>query len=432
MGNKESKQSNSKNNEKNISEDCNKNTELNEDTSENNNESLNLVLEPDADIKKRAYEIEREILKDSGLILDKELWVEDIYIDYYGKNYLHTLRCGHPEQKIQNNLVIIHGYQGSSITFHKLFKHFYPKYNIYCPDVIGMALSSRPVVNFKSTEEWLEFFIGSIEKWRQEIGIEKFHLIGHSLGGYLSSLYALKYPERIVKLTLLSPAGITDVSKGGSTQENMPFGKKLGFFLLGPFWNLKMTMKGMYDNPMSRVIMKPALRKRYEVSKHESELLAKLTEYALQYPKDLDTAIYYIFKNPIPTVRFPLEDRLFNEVKNFKVDIYFGEIDWMDQIGSIRLCERDKDRFKLFMVSKSGHNFNLEKSEELAGYILNNHNLNEELHEINHLVLDNNQEVEVGRSGEIEICSKENEGMEEIIENSNQTQIEENNLNQEK
>lgn len=429
MGNKESNQS--KNKKENILENS-KNTEKKEDSPEKIDQSMYTVLEPNSEIKKRAYEIEREILKDSGLILDKELWVEDIYFDYYGKNYLHTLRCGRPEQKIQNNLVIIHGYQGCSITFYKLFKHFYPKYNIYCPDVIGMALSSRPVVNFKSTEEWLEFFIGAIEKWRQEIGIEKFHLIGHSLGGYFSALYSLKYPERIVKLTLLSPAGITDVRKGGSTHENMPFGKKLGFYMLGPFWGLKMTMQGMYENPVSRMVMKPALRKRYEVTKDENELLARLTELALQYPKDLDTAIYYIFKNPIPTVRLPLEDRLFEEVKNFKVDIYFGEIDWMDQIGSIRLCEKDKERFKLYIVSKSGHNFNLEQSEELAGYILNNHNLSDEMHEINHLVLDKNKEIKVLQSGEIEISKEENEGIKEIIEDSNKIEVKNNDIELEK
>jgi pimeloyl-ACP methyl ester carboxylesterase len=32
-------------------------------------------------------------------------------------------------------------------------------------------------------------------------------LIGHSLGGYLSTQYALRYPDRIQKLILMSPAG---------------------------------------------------------------------------------------------------------------------------------------------------------------------------------------------------------------------------------
>jgi cardiolipin-specific phospholipase len=38
--------------------------------------------------------------------------------------------------------------------------------------------------------------------------LEKMTLAGHSLGGYLSAVYALKYPDRVNKLILLSPAGV--------------------------------------------------------------------------------------------------------------------------------------------------------------------------------------------------------------------------------
>jgi pimeloyl-ACP methyl ester carboxylesterase len=367
----------------------------NKSSNSNNQNTITefFVNQPDELLKNKAYSIEREILSKSELKLDEQLYVEDVIIDYFGTNYFHTIRCGKPEDKITQNLVILHGYQGSSITFHKLFKFLYPKYNIYCPDLIGMGLSSRPKIDFKSTQEWIDFFIGALEKWRETLKIEKFHLIGHSLGGYLSGLYSLKYPERITKLTLLSPAGITDVTKGGSINEKMPFGKKIGFAMLGAVWGLKPTMKGAYDNPISRLVMKSGLRKRYDVDKEEGELLAKLTEIALAYPPDLDRAIYYIFKHPIPTVNIPLEDKLFDEVKDFKIDFYFGEEDWMDQIGSIRLCEKDEKRFKFFIVSKKGHNFNLENAEELGKYILDNHTLEEVIDEIDHLALDNQIEV---------------------------------------
>ena len=40
---------------------------------------------------------------------------------------------------------------------------------------------------------------------------KKFYLIGHSFGGYISLCYAIKYPDYIIKLFLLSPVGITDI-----------------------------------------------------------------------------------------------------------------------------------------------------------------------------------------------------------------------------
>lgn len=52
------------------------------------------------------------------------------------------------------------------------------------------------------------FFVESLEQWRQRMGLEKMTLVGHSLGAYLSVVYALRYPSRVSKLVLLSPAGV--------------------------------------------------------------------------------------------------------------------------------------------------------------------------------------------------------------------------------
>ena len=37
---------------------------------------------------------------------------------------------------------------------------------------------------------------------------EEYYLLGHALGGYLATLYALKRPEKIIKLILCTPLGI--------------------------------------------------------------------------------------------------------------------------------------------------------------------------------------------------------------------------------
>ena len=50
----------------------------------------------------------------------------------------------------------------------------------------------------------------SLEYWRAANKIEKMVLAGHSMGGYLSVAYCEKYPQRVDRLLLLSPAGIPD------------------------------------------------------------------------------------------------------------------------------------------------------------------------------------------------------------------------------
>ena len=42
---------------------------------------------------------------------------------------------------------------------------------------------------FSETESW---FIDSLEEWRKAKDLDNFILLGHSLGGYVASRYALK------------------------------------------------------------------------------------------------------------------------------------------------------------------------------------------------------------------------------------------------
>ncbi len=48
--------------------------------------------------------------------------------------------------------------------------------------------------------------IEDVERLRKELKLQKLRLVGHSMGAVLASAYAKKYPERIEKLVLLSPA----------------------------------------------------------------------------------------------------------------------------------------------------------------------------------------------------------------------------------
>lgn len=78
--------------------------------------------------------------------------------------------------------------------------------NFYFVENSGFGRSSR--CTFKSDNILAENqYIGAIEKWRKSMGLEKIFLVGHSFGGYLSSAYALKFPDRIEHLILADPWG---------------------------------------------------------------------------------------------------------------------------------------------------------------------------------------------------------------------------------
>ncbi|MGJ4752124.1 alpha/beta fold hydrolase [Leptospira kmetyi] len=46
-----------------------------------------------------------------------------------------------------------------------------------------------------------------LEEFRKRLGLEKFYLVGNSMGGYISWNYSLSYPSRVEKMVLIDAAG---------------------------------------------------------------------------------------------------------------------------------------------------------------------------------------------------------------------------------
>lgn len=73
----------------------------------------------------------------------------------------------------------------------------------------GFGRSSRPV--FSNEAQIAESqLVRSIEEWRREMQLEKFVLLGHSMGGFLAASYSMQYPERIKHLILADPWGFPE------------------------------------------------------------------------------------------------------------------------------------------------------------------------------------------------------------------------------
>jgi cardiolipin-specific phospholipase len=139
------------------------------------------------------------------------------------KQHLNTLTIAstEPSTSAPPPAVVLHGY-GAGLGF--FFQNFPAlgewagsrKSTVYAVDWLGMGRSARVPFTVKAKRDDIDgrvheaesFFVESLEDWRRKMGMEKMTLVGHSLGGYLSIAYALRYPTRVSKLILLSPAGI--------------------------------------------------------------------------------------------------------------------------------------------------------------------------------------------------------------------------------
>lgn len=118
-------------------------------------------------------------------------------------------------------LVLVHGLNSGLPHFHKNYDHLHDTRRLYAIDLPGFARSSR--VNFTPDEEAVEQeFVDFIERWRQEVGLEKFILLGHSLGAFLSTAYAMRHPSRVRHLLVVEPWGFPVRPEAGEREQTLP------------------------------------------------------------------------------------------------------------------------------------------------------------------------------------------------------------------
>jgi cardiolipin-specific phospholipase len=121
-------------------------------------------------------------------------------------------------EEVEENLVMLHGYGAGLGFFYKNFEGLsrVKGWKLYALDMLGMGRSSRPPFRIHAKDqqgkitEAENWFIDALEEWRIQKKIEKFTLLGHSMGGYMAVAYALKYPGHLNKLILASPVGIPE------------------------------------------------------------------------------------------------------------------------------------------------------------------------------------------------------------------------------
>ena len=118
---------------------------------------------------------------------------------------------------------MIHGFGATGCVFYQMIKHLRSKFRVTIIDLLGMGTSGRPPFALTTAEECIKYFMLSIEAWMQTIGYKEgpdgdYILFGHSLGGYVSSNFALHYPDRMTKLMLVSAVGIQTKPEGFSIE----------------------------------------------------------------------------------------------------------------------------------------------------------------------------------------------------------------------
>ena len=100
-------------------------------------------------------------------------------------------------------LLFIHGLAASSFSWMKNIPALSKQYKCIAIDLPGNGHSDYGDYDYD-----ISFFVACIKEFVVELGLKKFSLVGHSLGGQIAIQFAATYPELLHKLILVAPAGL--------------------------------------------------------------------------------------------------------------------------------------------------------------------------------------------------------------------------------
>lgn len=128
----------------------------------------------------------------AGLSL-KQITVSDLSIHYYE---------GGPSNA--QTILMVHGFAASKENWLRFSRHLSKDYHVIALDLPGFGASSKPAGSYDvgTQTERLSSVIDALD-------IGQLHLIGNSMGGHISALYAARHPDKVLSLALFDNAGIT-------------------------------------------------------------------------------------------------------------------------------------------------------------------------------------------------------------------------------
>ncbi len=236
-------------------------------------------------------------------------------------------------------LVLVHGFLGSSYDFTNIIPLLAERYHVIALDLIGFGFSAKNIKLDYSKKSLSEFLYLTLK----ELGIEKFNILGHSMGGEVALNLALNHSEAVKKLILIDSGGY--IKNDRSISSSMFFGS--------------LYLRILFQNYLlQRSIFKLAFydQKAVEIS-------------------DFKPAYSLVYNIPSKTLfKFNSDDdsgSIANEIKTIKTPtlIIWGDRDELINIEYAKKFNEDLENSHLVIIKNSGHIPYIEKPQETLNEI---------------------------------------------------------------
>ena len=101
-------------------------------------------------------------------------------------------------------ILFVHGFGMEKDGWGLFPKAFSRSHRLILPDLPGFGENSR----LESSDYDVPSQVKRLNRFVESLGLDRFHLAGSSMGGYIAGFYASEYPEKVKSLALFNPAGV--------------------------------------------------------------------------------------------------------------------------------------------------------------------------------------------------------------------------------
>jgi pimeloyl-ACP methyl ester carboxylesterase len=242
-------------------------------------------------------------------------------------------------------LVLVHGLGSDLQIFRWNARCWASKHRVIAIDLPGHGQSEKADIDYT-----MGLYVRVIQRFLDRLEIKRTHLLGYSMGGLVSTLFAAQFPDRIRRLVLLAPAGYRK-------------GKK-------PLETLRRVSRAM-RNPLYPLFRERFLRSQFKSFYHsftpEIDLLFEETlagsgrrDY-LCWLRAVGASLESITRNP--------SNELYSQIKAQTL-ILFGEQDRIVPVEGGFVMARTMPHANIRLYPNCGHSLVIEARDKVTQDVL--------------------------------------------------------------
>ncbi|HPI93006.1 MAG TPA: alpha/beta hydrolase [Deltaproteobacteria bacterium] len=240
-------------------------------------------------------------------------------------------------------IVLIHGFTGNKDHWTRFVRYLPEDYRVLAFDMPGHGDNEQSIEKTYT----VDYMVSTLDQAVDALGISRFHLAGSSMGGWISILYAARYPQKVRSLCLMDNAGLMNVSPRPSDLQLEVSKGHNPFFITSredfdELFGYAFHEQPFYPWPIFSVLSDRAIASNTFYEKVGNEFLTRSTD----------------IQPLLPGLEMP-------------VLVIWGDKDRILHVSTTEVLSKSLPRSEIVIMKDCGHMPMVEKPRETAEYYVN-------------------------------------------------------------